>query len=203
MASKYYSTTTGQTTAPRAPFARLILAGLILTGIPILSVFTHLRSAPDDHVLIVPAAVTSAVLGPRLELGINTVDVRELAGDDTFKVGDVAYVHTAVDGTELLYPFAISQARAGGQDGTVSFRGIVTAIDNSYVSLDYQFEDLASRSPSAREGDTINAEISVNTRSVARLKAIIINGTRTPYDLMERPVLFGRTMKGAKNAPAM
>ncbi|WP_371395614.1 hypothetical protein [Fretibacter rubidus] len=187
----------------RAPIARLILAGLVLTGIPILSVLTHLRSAPDDHVLIVPATITPAVLGPRLTLGINTVDINALAGDDRFKVGDVAYVHTAVDGTELLYPFAISQARAGGQDGTVSFRGIVTRVDDNQVSLDYQFEDLASRSPNARDGDDVKAEISVNARSVARLKAIIIDGTRTPYDLMEKPVLFGRTINGAKSAPAM
>lgn len=203
MASGYYTPTAKSPAKPRAPMARLILAGLVLTGIPILSVFTHLRSAPDDHVLIVPATVATATLGPRLSLGINTVDVSELAGDDMFKVGDVAYVHTAVDGTELLYPFAISQARGGTQDGTVSFRGIVTAVDNAYVSLDYQFEDLASRSPNARIGGAVKAEISVNSRSVARLKAIIIDGTRTPYDLMEKPVLFGRTIKGASNAPAM
>jgi len=188
---------------PAAPLARFVLAGIVLTAVPILSLLTHLRNTPDDHVLVIPAMVTEALLGPRLSIDMTTVNVTELAGDDSFAVGDIAYVHNAVDGTQLLYPFAISQSRASRQAGTVSLRGIVTAVNGANVTLDYQFEDLASRAHLVRVGDTINAELSVNTRAVVRLKAIIHDGQRTPYDLMEKPVLFGRTIKGAKTAPAM
>ena len=190
-------------TSPRAPLARLVLAGLVLTALPIATLATHLRAAPDDHTLIIPATIQAAALGPRLSLDITTVNTENLAGDDNFSAGDIAYVHNAVDGTQLLYPYAISQSRAALQSGTVSLRGIVTAVNGTNITLDYQFEDIASHHHDVDAGDRLTAEISVNRRSAARLKAVIIDGTRTPYDLMEKPVLFGRTIKGAKSAPAM
>lgn len=192
----------GRAVNSSAPLARIVLAGLVLTGVPLLSLASHLKGAPSDHTLLLPATVSQSLLGPRLTLDITALSTAELAGDDSFSIGDVAYVHNAVDGQKLLYPYAISQNRAKLAPGTISLRGIVTAVNDDMLTLDFQFEDLAARGHIAQIGDDAQAEISVNMRAVPRLKAITVNGKYTPYDLMEKPVLFGRTIKGASIAPA-
>ena len=196
------SSTRALSSRANAPIARTVLAGLVLTGVPLLALASHIKGAPTDHTLLLPATVTQSTLGPRLWLDISMLSTDELAGDDDFSIGDVAYVHNAVDGEALLYPYAISQNRAKITKGTVSLRAIVTAVNDDVLMLDFQFEDLAARSHIVRIGDDAQAEVSVNKRAVARLKAITIDGERTPYDLMEKPVLFGRTINGASIAPA-
>lgn len=160
--------------AKSAQIARLVLAGLLMTGLPVLAAVMHLRNAPTDIAVRVPVSVEETLFGPRLITDISTLNLNDLAGDKDFRPGQRAYIHSAVYGNTVAYPYAISHRRAAPSKGTVSMRAIVTKREGQIIKVDYQFEDIASRPELLRgiEGRDLAAEISVNIRAVPRLKRL-------------------------------
>lgn len=160
--------------AKSAQIARLILAGLVMTGLPLLAAVLHLRNAPTDKSVRVPVSVEETLFGPRLITGVSTLNLEDLAGDDDFRPGQRAYIHSVLHDGVLAYPYAISHRRAAPSDDTISMRAIVTQRDGEKIDVDYQFEDIASRPELLRGIDDreLAAEVSVSIRAVPRLKRL-------------------------------
>lgn len=185
--------------ARTASLARMILAGLVLTGTPWIAVASYMRAEPSDVVFSMPATIEHTDFGARLKLPISTLDITTLAGDDDVAVGDVVYVHNRIDRNQLSYPYAISQNRAEASTGSVTLRAIITEKRGDILGLDYQFEDHIG---SHAAGADVVTEVSVNRRAVARLRALTVDGRTRRYGVTEKPVLLGRSKNGATTAPA-
>ena len=163
--------------------SRYILSGIILTILPLISLVSYYQSDSQDVVLNIDTQFVETAAGKRLNIPFNNLNLSALAGDEDFKVGDVIYVHSVFEKGRVLYPFAISQNRPEKSDGVISMRGVVTQQDNNNVKIDYQFGALAqqlAKTITVPMIEDMKAEISVNSRAVVRLRALIINGTRYP-----------------------
>ncbi|MGB0906262.1 MAG: hypothetical protein ACPGVT_02120 [Maricaulaceae bacterium] len=73
---------------------------------------------------------------------LSPLDLTQLAGDDAFAVGDVAYIHAAVSGGKIGYVFGINHAKTGDKDGdhAITLRGIVTQAEDQTLRLSYEFD---------------------------------------------------------------
>jgi len=163
-----------------------VLSGLVLTATPVLALGNYYRFDNQDIILKIDVKLIDAPNGPLLNVPFERLNLNTLAGDETFKTGDVVYVHTAIQNTSILYPFAISQNRTGKSENVASIRGIVTSINANTLTVDYNLNRLAERFQTNSQlfsYESVKAEISVNNRAVARLRALIVNGKRYPAKL--------------------
>lgn len=186
----------------RPTAAGVILSGLILAGLPFIAIAQHWHVQANDARFDVPSelAFYSYTENVDIKSEINRLDLGELSGPDNIRVRDTVYIHMAAGPGKIAYPFGISKARAASkrEEHAFSVRGKVMAREGTVIDIRYNFETfLPTREmKSAIEKPItgpVQAELAVNSQSVARLVALEINGKRYAYRVMEKPVLKGLT----------
>ena len=170
--------------------ARLIIAGLILSALPAITLARQSLSAPTKIHLVLPALLLKTGTTVQASTEINELILSQLAGDKTMSAGDVVYVHLNISEDRasentfrLNYPYAVSQNRPTRIDkDTISLRGVVTDRGEETVSIQYLFENLPANKAllDAVTLTKTKAEIAldVNRRAVGHVQSVIIKGQR-------------------------
>ena len=165
---------------------RIILAGFILTVLPVASLARQSIAAERPLELTLPASFKSAASSIQLSTDINSLNLTDLAGNTDIAIGDVIYVHLntspALDlqSTQILrYPYAVSQNRPyHSDDSTVSLRGVVTGRDNQTLSVSYHFEVIPSTKAledKLQRNENGAITLAVNRRAVGHVLSLKID----------------------------
>lgn len=187
-------------TTPSA--SRIVLAGIILAGLPFVAIAQYWHIASKDARVTFPSELISISEAGNVAIlfELNTLDLNEVAGTDNIHPHDVVYIHMQPGPGLIAYPFGISKDRpkVHKDEQAFSIRGTVTSREGKVIKLRYNFDAFApthEMKPLFFEGQSRlgNVEIAVNNQSVARLAAIELGGVRYPYRVMEKPVLKGLT----------
>lgn len=180
----------------RRSIPHFILAGLLLSAIPALSLARQSFAAAGPTLLTLPAIIKSDGAQLQAITEINTLQLNDLAGTKTMAVGDVIYVHLSTAPGRVLedfknsqthtfnYAYAVSQNRPLRTDSsTVSLRGVVTSRSSKSISVRYMFENLPGlKTLNIETPLTSSAEaellLTVNQRAVGHIKTISIGAAR-------------------------
>ena len=166
---------------------RLILTGLILSAVPAASLARQSYSMIEPVHISLPIELSTTAENVKVITSINRLNLSDLAGDKNISVGDAIYVHLNLEtktasqkSHALRYAYAVTQNRPPRSDDlTVSVRGVVTDKDDDTISVQYQFEDLASRSSDANHMSSSSEGVlmlAVDRRAVGHVISIIIDG---------------------------
>ena len=168
--------------------AHILLAGMILSAIPALTLARQSFASPTQLQLKLPATLTQVSGGIEAKTEINKLDLNQLAGSKNVAIGDVVYVHLNVEHEQadsaaygLSYAYAVTQNRPQLNDKrTISLRGVVTGRSNNIVFVKYLFEALppTSEIKQAIGQNSAKADITiaVNRRAVGHLKSVTVGG---------------------------
>lgn len=174
-------------TSARRSAAHLLLAGMILSALPTLTLARQSFAAPSEIRLTLPAKLTNETGLIEAVTEINTLDLNQIAGNKIMTAGDVVYVHLNVDVADgnsdyrLSYPYAISQNRPQRSDErTISLRGVVSERVGDKVSIRYLFETLPPHPVLKRvikdAAPEAKLTIDVNRRAVGHIHSITVDG---------------------------
>lgn len=172
----------------RRSFPRLILAGLILSAVPAMSLTRQTLTSAQPVQVILPVTLMTVNGNIQVSTEINQLELTKLTGANNMAIGDVIYVHLNISPVSIdenlyriSYAYGVSQNRPSRiEERTVSLRGIVTDRDADTISVCYLFETLPAQSSlsAAVQGKPAQGEmtLAINRRAVGRVKSIVIEG---------------------------
>ena len=186
----------------RPSFMRIMIAGLILAGLPFVAIAQHWHITSKDarFEVLTELSVKPDAANVEITSEITQLNLSELTGTNNIKRWDTVYVHMASGPGLIAYPFGISKDRPRGRRDKHAFslRAFVTEREDDLITLKYSFDtflpsqDMKPLLRGATYPQT-RVEVAVNSQSVARLVAVELDGVRYPYRVIEKPVLKGFT----------
>lgn len=186
----------------RPSFTRILIAGLILAGLPFVAIAQHWHITSKDMRFELPTELTASVTGANVEIKseITQLDLNDLTGTDNIDKWDTVYVHMAGGPGLIAYPFGISKDRPKGRRDRHAFsvRAFVTEREGDVLSLRYSFDtflpsqDMKPFLRGATYSQT-RVEVAVNNQAIPRLVSVELDGIKYPYRVIEKPVLKGLT----------
>jgi hypothetical protein len=181
----------------------VIISGVLLAGIPLLAIASHLHIESQDIRFEIPSALVPRANVDNIDIWseINELDLSEMSGTDAISRWDDVYIHMATGPNLIAYPFAVTHDRPETHKDGYAFSIRATVIDKAdkIITLRYNFESfLPTRELRPRLQTELstraNIELAVNKHGVARLVAIKLDGLRYPYRVMDSPV-FEKSFK--------
>ena len=178
-------------------FFRVWLAGLIMGVMPFIAIANHLyiQSQDEKFEIIAQFSMRAGTDLYEITSELNHLSLSELSGADEFKRGETVFVHMAKGPEAIAYPFALTTHSAKAFDeNAFTLKAVIVEADTETVNLRYNFEKfLPSRDLKQRLSQKISLptkiELAVNSHSVPRLSAVIVDGQKFAHQVIDESFL--------------